>query len=109
MLLLPHELEKPFVDAPVVGQLGMERGEQEPPVPHEHRVALELAEHLDLVTERADARSPDEDATERHRVLRELDVGLEAPHLAAVGVPFDPEIRDAEMVAVEEDHSRARP
>ena len=42
-------------------------------------------------------------------VAGELDVGLEAPHLAAVRVPVDLEVREPEMGAVEHDHPGAGP
>ncbi len=38
---------------------------------------------------------------------RELDVGLEAPHLAAVRIAVDDEIGQPEMLAIEHDHPRA--
>src|SRR5881398_3010358 len=36
MRLLPHEVEKPFVDASVAGQLGMERGNDHATVAQQH-------------------------------------------------------------------------
>ena len=45
-------VEEQLVDAQVVGQLGMERREQQATVAHEHRLAVELAEHLDVRAER---------------------------------------------------------
>src|SRR5262245_10974919 len=41
MRLLPHELQEELVHARVVGQLGMERRHEEPPLAQEHRLALE--------------------------------------------------------------------
>src|SRR5947208_11611244 len=43
-----YQLEEELVDARVVGELGMERGDQEAPLPREHRMAVVLGEHLDL-------------------------------------------------------------
>src|SRR5919204_3823498 len=65
MTLLSYEVEEPLVHARVVGQLRMEGGEDEPALPDEHRLAVELREHLDLGTELADARGADEDAAQR--------------------------------------------
>src|SRR5215218_9329836 len=45
--LLPDEVEEPLVDARVVRELWMECGDEHPPVPQEHRVAVVLREHLD--------------------------------------------------------------
>src|SRR5689334_24578341 len=41
MRLLPHELEEPFVHPRVVGQLRVEGGDEEPPLPHEHGLAVQ--------------------------------------------------------------------
>ena len=91
----------------VVGQLGVERREQEPAVANEHRLAVELAEHLDAGSELPDPRRADEDAVQRRPVAGELDVRLEAPDLATVGVSVDLEVGEAEMLSVEHDHSGA--
>ena len=40
---LRHQLEEPFVDAWIVGELRVERGDQDPPVAQEHRLPVELA------------------------------------------------------------------
>ena len=39
---------------------------------------------------------------------RKLDGGLEALHLAPVGVPIDLEVGEPEVIAVEHDHPGAR-
>src|ERR1700749_3735338 len=41
---LPHSVEKQCVEPRVVGQLRMERGDEEAPLPREHRMAVELRE-----------------------------------------------------------------
>src|SRR5215203_2350454 len=46
--LLLDQVEKPLVDARVIGQLRVERGEQETAVTDEHRLAVVLREHLDV-------------------------------------------------------------
>src|SRR5919201_5345656 len=51
MQLLPDHVQKPLVDARVVGQLGMEGGDEDPPVAQQHRLAVQLGEHLDLGTD----------------------------------------------------------
>src|SRR5215212_9530554 len=38
--LLPHQVQKELVDARVVGQLGMKRGHEQPPVAREHRMTV---------------------------------------------------------------------
>jgi hypothetical protein len=52
---------------------------------------------------------PNEDAAEGRLLPVELDVVLEAGDLTAVRVPFDLEVHELEMPAVEQDHSRAGP
>src|SRR5581483_11011695 len=44
---LLHQLQEPFVHARVVGQLRMERADDEAPVAQQHRFAVELGEHFD--------------------------------------------------------------
>ena len=46
-LLLSDELQELFVQPSVVGQLGMERGDEEPSLAREHGAAVDLREHLD--------------------------------------------------------------
>ena len=45
----------------VAGQLRMERGDEEAPLAREHRMAVELGEHLDPRADLLDPRRPDED------------------------------------------------
>src|SRR5437764_15284352 len=45
MRLLPDEGEEPVVDARVVGQPGMHRRDDEPPLAQEHRLAAPLGQH----------------------------------------------------------------
>jgi len=47
-LLLPHEVEEALVDARVVGQLGVERGDEEASLAQQHGLAVELSDDLDL-------------------------------------------------------------
>src|SRR5437868_7723509 len=46
--LLSHELQEALVDAGVVGQLRVERGDDEASLPHQDGLACVLREHLDL-------------------------------------------------------------
>ena len=46
-LLLPDELQKPFVHPRVVGQLGMERRDEDAPLAREHRMPVDLGEDSD--------------------------------------------------------------
>src|SRR4051794_30388881 len=77
MGLLPHEIEKPLVDARVVRELRVERRNQDAAVAQQHGLALELGQHLDARAGVRDARRADEYATQRLVVARELQVGLE--------------------------------
>src|SRR5256885_7526032 len=45
--LLPYQFQEPLVHARVVGQLRVERRDEEPPLPQQHRLAVVLVEHLD--------------------------------------------------------------
>src|SRR6185436_1940329 len=101
--LLDHRQER-LVHAEIVRELRMEGREQEAPVAHEHGLAVELAEHLDAVPERADARRPDEDASERDLVAGQVDVRLETPHLSAERIPVDDQVGETEVFPVDHDH-----
>ena len=46
--LLSDQLQEALVHARVVGQLGMERRDEEPALPQQHRLAVQLGQHLDL-------------------------------------------------------------
>src|SRR3954464_7355187 len=62
MGLLFDELQEALVDARVVRELRVERGDEEPPVADEHRLAVQLGEHLHAVADVAHAGCADEDA-----------------------------------------------
>src|SRR5215211_6031060 len=87
----------------------MERRDEEAAVPQQHGLAVQLREHLDAGSDAAHSRCPDEHASQRLGVAVEFEVGLEARHLAAVGVPLHLEGDEAEVVAVEQDHPGAGP
>src|SRR5215211_4989474 len=63
--LLLYELKEPLVHARVARQLWMERRDEEPALAQQHRLALELREHLDALPDVAHAWRPDEDAAQR--------------------------------------------
>src|SRR6185369_5383813 len=76
MSLLSDELEEQRVHAGVVGQLGMERGDEEPTLAQQHRLAVELRQHLDLRPGLAHARRADEHAAQRLGIAVQLEIGL---------------------------------
>src|SRR5436190_9997633 len=45
---LPYLVQKELVDARVVGELGMKRGDEDPALAREHRMPVDLREHLDV-------------------------------------------------------------
>src|SRR5437868_4178958 len=85
--LLPHEVEEALVHACVVGQLRMERRDEEPAFPREHRRAVVGGKNLHLGPGIHHPRRADEDAAERLGLAGEGEVGLEARRLPPVGVP----------------------
>src|SRR2546430_17394069 len=60
-----HLLEKQFVQTRVLGQLGMERRDEEPALAREHGMAVDLGEHLDVGADVLDPRRADEDGAQR--------------------------------------------
>src|SRR3954467_14200095 len=56
MRLLPYQFQKTLVHARVVRQLGVERGDEEAPLAREHRVTVDLGEHLDAGADLLDPR-----------------------------------------------------
>src|SRR4051794_2399010 len=107
--LLPDQLQKSLVHARVVRQLRMERRDEEAALAQQHRLAVVLGQHLDAGPDLAHARGADEDAAQGLGVARELEVGLEARHLAAVAVAVDGDVDEPEVGAVEQDHPGAGP
>src|SRR5438445_10285218 len=105
---LPHGIEEQLVHARIFRQLGVERRDEEATLPQEDRLTLVLCQDLDVRPCLAHARRTDEDAAKRLVIPSEPEIRLEARHLAAVGVPVDFEVDHAEMLAVEDDHARAR-
>src|SRR5919204_5861885 len=62
---LLHRVEEQPVHARVVRQLRMKRADDDVALAHEHRLAVQLGEDLDVRADLAHARRADEDATER--------------------------------------------
>src|SRR5438094_6093395 len=90
---LPYLVQKELVDPRVVGQLGMERRDEDAAVPREHRVAVHHRQHLDSGACVLDPGRTDEDAAQRlvsvaPRRIQHLEVGLEALDLAPECVPL---------------------
>src|SRR5690242_16348715 len=106
-VLLSDELEKALVDARVGRQLRMERRHEEPSLAQEHRLALELREHLDRRPRDPNARRADEDSAQRPAVALQVEIGLEARHLASERVAAHLQVQQAEVAAVEQDHPGA--
>src|SRR6266576_3527869 len=104
MTLLPDEVEEALVDAGVVGQFRVERGDDDAALAQQNRLAVQLREHLDRRAHLADPGGADEDASQRLGVARKREVRLEACYLPSVGVPVDLDIDGAKMPAVEDDH-----
>ena len=92
----------------VVGQLRVERGDEEPALAREHRPAVDLGEHLDVRADLLDPRRADEDRPQRLVLAGHLEVGLERRDLASEGVAPHRDVDQPEVVAVEHDHPGAR-
>src|SRR5215211_5526180 len=75
---LPYEVEEPRVHTRVVGQLRVERRDQDATVAQQHRLAVELGQHLDVRAHLRHSRCTDEDTAQRPLLAVELEVGLEA-------------------------------
>src|SRR3989475_4546744 len=43
---LPHLVQEQLVDPRVVGELRMERGDENPPLARQHRMSVDLGQHL---------------------------------------------------------------
>src|SRR5262245_6949707 len=100
-------LEEQFVQTGVVGQLRMERRDEESALAGQDWMAVHLGEHLDFGPDLLDPRGADEDRAQRPALAGEVEVGLERGDLAPEGVPPYRDVDEAEMVAVEHDHPGA--
>src|SRR5690349_10444093 len=79
---LPHQVQEPLVDARVVGQLRVEGRDEESSLARQHRMTVDLREHLDLRPRLLEPRRADEDGPQRLVAVLDVEVGFEAPHLA---------------------------
>src|SRR5215469_8065660 len=104
---LSHDVQEPLVDASIVGQLRVEGRDEEPSLARQHRMAVDLGEHLDVRPRILEPRRPDEDCAQRLLAVADVEVSFEALHLAAECVASRAVVAEAEMVAVEDDHPRA--
>src|SRR3954447_12286918 len=105
--LLPYLIQKQLVNARVVGELGMEGSNQNPPLPRQHRMAVDLGEHLDVGAGGLDPRRADEDGAQRLLAAADVEIGLKALHLTAERVPLRANVHEPEVVPVEDDHAGA--
>src|SRR5436305_12996645 len=74
---LPHLVQEELVDARVVGELGMKRRDEQPPVARKHRMTVDLCEHLDARAELLDPRRADEHRAHGLVAVADVEVGLE--------------------------------
>src|SRR5690242_3722460 len=79
--LLSYQIEEPLVHPGVVGQLGVERRDEHPAVAQQHRLAVELGQHLDAGARLGHPRRADEDPAQRLGLAGQLEIGLEARDL----------------------------
>src|SRR5919201_6139597 len=97
--LLSDGVQKELVDARVGGQLRVERGDEDPPIAREYRVAADLGQHLDVRPDLLDPGRADEDRAQR-LLVADVEIGLEARHLAPERVPAYADVGQPEVVAV---------
>src|SRR4051812_38196208 len=90
---LAYLVQKELVDARVVGQLRMERGDEDPPLPREHRMTVDLGEHLDVGPRLLDPRRADEDRAHRLVTVPDVEIRFEGVDLPAEGVSADADVR----------------
>src|SRR5947209_8278282 len=62
---LPYRFEEQFVQPRVVGELRMERRDEEPALARDHRTSVDLGEHVDARPHLLDPRRADEDRANR--------------------------------------------
>src|SRR5215467_2181830 len=78
MALLPHRFQKQLVNPCVVRQLRVERGDEDAALAREHRMTLDLRQHLHPRPGGLDPRRADEHAAQRLGIAGQLEIGLEA-------------------------------
>jgi hypothetical protein len=95
------------VDTRVIRELGMEGSDQEPTLPKQDWLAVELREHVDALASATDAGRADENAPQRHVFSGQVEIRFEARNLPPVGVARDIDIEEAEMLLVEHNQAGA--
>src|SRR5256885_14111814 len=71
-------------------------------------MTVDLRQHLAAGPRRLEPRRREEDSVERLVAVPDVEIRLEAAHLAAERVAPRPVVAEAEVVAVEDDHPGAR-
>src|SRR5207247_5212458 len=84
MTLLADDVEEALMDTGVVGQLRVERGDDDAALAQQNGLTVQLREHLDRRPHLADPGRADEDSSQRLGVACQGEVRLEACHLASV-------------------------
>src|SRR5579859_3296872 len=79
---LPYQVEEQLVNARVVGQLGMERRDEDAAVAREHGMTVHLGEDLDIRPRVLDPRRANEHRAQR-LAFADVEVRLERMHLPA--------------------------
>src|SRR5689334_16458931 len=74
MILLPDEVEEALVDASVVGQLRVERGDDHATLAQQNGLAVQLREHLHRGPDLTDPGRADEDTAQGLDVARQGEV-----------------------------------
>src|SRR5471030_2650199 len=91
---LPYLVEKELVDPRVVRQLRVERRDEDPALARQHRMPVDLGQHLDALADVFDPRRTDEDGADRLLAVSEIEVRLEARDLAAERVTTGADVGD---------------
>src|SRR4051794_24903217 len=80
---LPDLVQEELVDARVVGQLRVERGDEDSSLPREHRMTVDLRQHVDVRPHLLDPRGADEDGTHRLVAVADVEIRFERMNLPA--------------------------
>src|SRR4051794_31765410 len=97
-LCLPYRFDEQLVEPRVVGQLRVERSDEEASLAREHRTPVDLGEHLDVRADLLDPRRADEHRTDRSCEAGDVEIGLERRDLPAERVAAHGEVDEPEMV-----------
>src|SRR5258708_10106286 len=96
---LPYQVEEQLVNARVVGQLRMERCDEDAAVARQHGMPVHLGEDLDVRPRVLDPRRADEHSAQR-LAFADVEVRLERMHLPAERIPRGANIGQPDMVAL---------